>query len=64
MYPRPLRLGPRARSAEKKSLTCVEQLCPNPPMIHFTNLDYMGLSDPRNALECLEMLSRGGKEMT
>lgn len=53
----------RGRSARApafpKSVTCVEHLCPNPPMIHFTNLDYMGLSDPRTALECLEIVIKG-----
>lgn len=59
LHPRLLRLGPRARSVEKKSLTCVEHLCPNPPMIHFTNLDYMGLSHPRTALEYYEIVIKG-----
>lgn len=54
---------PRGRSARApafpKSVTCVEHLRPNPPMIHFTNLDDMGLSDPRTALEGLEIVIKG-----
>lgn len=54
---------PRGRSARApafpKSVTCVEHLCPNPPMIHFTNLNDEGLSDPRTALECLEIVIKG-----
>lgn len=40
-------------------MTCVEHLCPNPPMIHFTNLEYMVLTDPRTAFVCLEMVISG-----
>lgn len=46
-------------------MTCVEHLCPNPPIIHFTNLEYMVLTDPRTAFVYLEMVISGrvGKEM-